>query len=297
MTFTISGVEVFPLWPFLAAFVISFFTSMGGVSGAFLLLPYQVSILGFDRPAVSSTNLLFNVVAIPGGVVRFVREGRMLWPLTTVMVAGLVPGVALGVWVRLKYLPDPREFKLFVGCVLLYIAGSLIVDIVKGRRGRKDSIPSTGGVVRTKSLGWRRMSYTWADETYSFDPRWVFLLVTAVGAIGTTYGIGGGAMVAPILVSLFRLPVHTIAGAALTSTFATSVIGVAAYTWLAPVMDPEAASTSPDWWLGLLLGAGGFLGIYLGARCQKHVPERWIKVMLAGVLLLLALRYVGQYVL
>jgi len=44
--FPVSGVEVFPLIPFVVAFVVSFFTSMGGVSGAFLLLPFQVSILG-----------------------------------------------------------------------------------------------------------------------------------------------------------------------------------------------------------------------------------------------------------
>ena len=34
---------------------------MGGVSGAFLLLPFQVSVLGFTSPAVSPTNLIFNI--------------------------------------------------------------------------------------------------------------------------------------------------------------------------------------------------------------------------------------------
>jgi uncharacterized membrane protein YfcA len=68
LTFPISGVEVFPAWPFLVALAVSFVTSMGGVSGAFLLLPYQVSALGFTSPGVSSTNLLYNIVAIPGGI-------------------------------------------------------------------------------------------------------------------------------------------------------------------------------------------------------------------------------------
>lgn len=43
MLFPISGVEVNPLIPPLVALVISIFTSMGGVSGAFLLLPFQAS--------------------------------------------------------------------------------------------------------------------------------------------------------------------------------------------------------------------------------------------------------------
>ena len=65
MHFPVSGVDC-PLWlPPLVAFVISLFTSMGGVSGAFLLLPFQMSFLGFTSPAVSPTNLVFNIVAIP----------------------------------------------------------------------------------------------------------------------------------------------------------------------------------------------------------------------------------------
>jgi len=41
------------------AFAISSFTSAGGVSGAILLLPFQMSVLGFTSPAVSATNQLF----------------------------------------------------------------------------------------------------------------------------------------------------------------------------------------------------------------------------------------------
>src|SRR4030043_309642 len=100
MTFPVSGVEVSPWIPPLVAFGISFFTSMGGVSGAFLLLPFQMSVLGFTSPAVSATNQLFNVVAIPSGVLRYVREGRMVWPLAFAVVAGTLPGVLVGAVVR-----------------------------------------------------------------------------------------------------------------------------------------------------------------------------------------------------
>jgi len=80
MLFPVSGVDVNPLVPPLVALVVSTFTSMGGVSGAFLLLPFQVSVLNFTSPAVSPTNLVFNIVAIPSGVCHYIREGRMNWP-------------------------------------------------------------------------------------------------------------------------------------------------------------------------------------------------------------------------
>ena len=88
MLFPVSGVEVNPLIPPLVALVVSTFTSMGGVSGAFLLLPFQVSALGFCTPAVSPTNLIFNIVAIPSGVYRYLRPVHAAFPEIAVYTAG-----------------------------------------------------------------------------------------------------------------------------------------------------------------------------------------------------------------
>ena len=129
MYFPVSGIEVNPALPLVVTFVFSFFTSMGGVSCAFLLLPFQVSVLGFTSPAVSPTNLIFNIVAIPSGVYRYIREGRMAWPLTWVIIVGTLPGVLIGAIIRVKYLPNPRAFKLFVGFVLLYIGVRMLYEL------------------------------------------------------------------------------------------------------------------------------------------------------------------------
>jgi len=47
------------------------------VSGAVFLLPVQVSLLGVPSPAVTPTNLLFNVVATPRGLLRYRRRGGL----------------------------------------------------------------------------------------------------------------------------------------------------------------------------------------------------------------------------
>ncbi|HDH00267.1 MAG TPA: sulfite exporter TauE/SafE family protein, partial [Nitrospirae bacterium] len=91
---------------------------MSGVSGAFLLLPFQMSFLNFTSPSVSSTNFVFNIVAIPSGVYRYIKEKRMAWPLVWVIIIGTLPGVLFGYYIRALYMPDPGVFKFFVGCVL-----------------------------------------------------------------------------------------------------------------------------------------------------------------------------------
>ena len=60
MRFETAGIEVAFWIPPLVAFVISFFTSMGGVSGALLLSPFQMSALCCNNPSVSATNQVFN---------------------------------------------------------------------------------------------------------------------------------------------------------------------------------------------------------------------------------------------
>ena len=68
MTFPVSGLETAVWVPPMVGLVISFLTSIAGISGAFLILPFQVSVLGFTSPAVTPTNLVFDVVGIPSAV-------------------------------------------------------------------------------------------------------------------------------------------------------------------------------------------------------------------------------------
>ena len=294
MFFPVSGIEVNPLIPFTAAFVVSFFTSMGGVSGAFLLLPFQMSILGYTTPSVSGTNQVFNIVAIPSGVYQYMREKRMLWPLTWAVIIGTLPGVFIGAWIRIRYLPDPKNFKLFAGMVLFYIGFRLFLDVIKNKGKKKGShtMHKAGYRYPIKLLesNIRKVQFDYDGETHGFSPSIIYIICFLVGIIGGIYGIGGGSIIAPFFVAIIGLPVYTIAGAALMGTFITSVAGVAFYQFLSWVYTDMAVA--PDWTLGVLFGFGGLLGMYLGARTQKYVSARIIKGILCGSVLFVAAQYI-----
>ena len=318
MLFPSSGIEVAPWIPPLVAFTISFFTSMGGVSGAFLLLPFQMSVLGYTSPSVSATNQVFNIIAIPSGVYRYWIEGRMVWPLTLVVILGTIPGVLIGAIVRVVYLPNPRHFKLFAASVLFYIAFKMIRDLLKhkNREGNitsnkkqpqalpqsyqqkcKQSSTNNGGTrVKTTTVthfNLKRIGYTFYGESFDVSFWGIFILSFVVGITGGIYGVGGGAIIAPFLVTYFALPVYTVAGAALMGTFVTSVAGVIFYQIIA--LSYPNVSVAPDWFLGILFGIGGMAGMYLGARCQKFVPEKTIKWILACIIITTALKYTVDF--
>jgi uncharacterized membrane protein YfcA len=297
--FPVSGVDC-PVWvPPLVAFAVSSFTAAVGVSGAFLLLPFQVSVLGFVSPGVSPTNLIFNIVATPGGVYRYGREGRMAWPLAWAVVAGTLPGVFLGAIIRIRYLPDVRSFKVFAGCVLLYLGARLLWQTLSRAGGvphRPLARGAPGSAVEMKSVSVGRVEYEFLGKPYSFKPGVLLLLGLAVGLIGGIYGIGGGALIAPFLVAVLGLPVYTTAGACLFATWATSIAGVVFFELLGFTSLGTGVAARPDWALGALFGAGGLAGAYAGARLQRFLPERGIRLVLGALVLALALGYIGQFV-
>jgi uncharacterized membrane protein YfcA len=316
MTFPVSGVTTNVLLPPLISLVISFFTSMGGISGAFLLLPFQMSVLNYTTPSVSGTNHVFNIVAIPSGVYRYIKEGRMAWPLTWVVVAGTLPGVFIGYYLRVLFLPDPKTFKLFVGCVLLYIGIRLFRELGGDNRTRTSAakaleekfrarsteirkerhskmaagIPAEA-VVRTVSVSFGKIEYEFWGERFSFNTIAMFSLAFVVGIVGGAYGIGGGAIIAPFCVAFFNLPVYTIAGATLMGTLITSSAGALFFT---VIPASRGVSPMPDWPLGVLFGLGGFVGMYLGAKAQKYMPQKFIKVIVGSAILFLAIKYIVQ---
>jgi hypothetical protein len=308
MFIEVGGQDIYWFIPPLVAFFISVLTASGGVSGAFLLLPFQMSVLGFTSPSVSATNHLYNVVAIPGGIYRYIKEGRMLVPLTIIVALGTLPGVFVGSIIRIEYLPDPTNFKIFAGFVLLYIGVRLLNDIMqkkkvyakskteekfqdlmKRKHSDKNNTEEMPRVIVNK-FNFTTLSYQFYGDTYTVSNIKIFMVSLIVGMAGGTYGIGGGAIMAPIFVAMFHLPVYTVAGAALMGTFLTSFVAVVFYQVLEPYY--PGISISPNWLLGILFGIGGLAGTYFGARFQKYMPAKLIKWILTACILFVAIRYI-----
>ncbi len=247
----------------LAGLFIAAITVPAGVSGAVFLLPVQVSLFGVPSPAVTPTNLMYNVISVPGALARYRRHGDLRSSLTRQLLVGTVPGVIAGALLRINLLPDGTVFRLLVGLLLLPLGVSLVVKSARrrgiGAQDRDRQIP-TAAVV---SLG------------------------AAAGIVGGVYGIGGGSLVAPLLVAIGCSP-RRVAPAALTATFVTSVVGVATYSVLSLAGESQAG---PAWDLAIAAGIGGLIGGYVGAALQPHVPVRLLMALLGSVSVVIALLY------
>lgn len=243
------------------AFCIAIFTTPVGVSGAVFLVPVQISVLHTPSPAVTPTNLLYNLIAIPGALLRFHREQRLASPLTRLLALGTLPGVVIGAVIRVELLDQANAFLLVVAAVLVPLGSWLALA----------SPPAAGPPDR--------------------DRRQIALLALGVGTIGGIYGIGGGSILGPILVGL-GFSVLEVAPAALAATFLTSIAGVLTFA----LLSIGSKDVAPDWTLGIGMGIGGLAGAYLGARLQTRLPEELLRRGLGLLALVLGLHYALQAV-
>ena len=211
---------------------------------------------------MTPTNLLYNVVATPGALYRYWRQGQTGGQLALVLIAGTLPGVIAGSIIRVELLPGPRVFDLVVAAVLIPLGAWL-------------------ALTRPPAVGE-------PDRPARLIPVPVLVVLSAVvGCVGGIYGIGGGSILAPILIGSGRKPAE-VAPAALASTFVTSVGGVITFTILSIHLH---GSVSPDWPTGIALGAGGLAGAYTGARIQGRLPDVLIRRVMGMLVIAIGARY------
>jgi uncharacterized protein len=246
---------------FLAGLIVATVTTPAGVSGAVLLLPVQVSLLGVPSPAVTPTNLLYNLFATPSGVLRYRRTGSAMSDLAWPLLAGTVPGVIIGAVIRVELLAGERAFEIVVAAVLAPLGAFLLF-----------TRPRTSATLRI--------------------PREALaLLAFAVGVVGGIYGVGGGSILAPILL-VTGYSAYQVAPAALLSTLAASTVGVASFLVLG--WSGAEGAVTPDWSTGIAAGVGGVIGAYAGATAQPHIPEIALRRLLGALVIAIAVRYAWQ---
>jgi len=207
---------------------------------------------GHAQPRRHPTNLLYNVVSTPGALYRYQRQHQTGGRLALILITGTLPGVIAGSVVRVELVPGPRVFDLMVTALLLPLGIWLAATRPARNHDSNQSVRPARHIPALVLIG----------------------LATVTGCVGGIYGIGGGAILSPILIGSGR-PAAEVAPAALASTFVTSLGGVLTFTLLSISHGPVA----PNWPTGIALGIGG----YLGARMQSQLPDILIR-RIVGVL-------------
>lgn len=265
---------------------IGFISGLFGVGGGFLLTPLLI-FLGVPAPvAVASSSVQIAASSVTGALSYWRRQALDL-RLGGMLVAGGLVGTIGGV----LFFNQMRRFghlDLLITIsyvILLMSVGSLMfvetIDALwKKQRGQIHPVRTA----RT-SLPWYQrmplqMVFPRSKLSISIIP--VLLLGVVIGFIGTVLGIGGGFLVVPALIYLFRIPTSVVVG---TSLFQILV------TMLAATLLHAIFSQAVDILLALTLVVGGVIGAQFGTRAGQSLKGEHFRLLLALLILGVGIRF------
>jgi hypothetical protein len=302
--FPLAGVRV-PLWHLLwLGFWTGYTMALVGEATGIFSLPYAMSILRFDNVHVSPTNLVITVINPLGALLGFRRAGQWnldfaLWPCV-----GALLGSQIGPLIRVTYLSDPLPFKALVGLALFWLGLHLVWEITpwylrerdvqrrfterfrerardEAAAGRLPSGIPAGVEIRTLERSWRRIRIGFLEQEWTLSVPTLLGLGVGVGLVASTFGVGGGFLMTPLLVTFFKLPMYVIVAATIPFVMLQSLIGLVAYLVVVPALTGHY--DAPEWAFALFVAAPAVLGAWLAAKTQRFVPESYLKLV-AGVI-------------
>ena len=265
------------LFVLAASLAVGFVSGMFGIGGGFLMTPLLIFMGVPTAVAVASEAPQIAASAFTGALSYWRRRAIDL-KLGMVLLAGGVTGSGLGVWFfNAMRAAGQLDAVIAVSYVALLgaIGGLMLVESVRSllRKGPPEPPrrPAGRGLVDRLPL---KMRFQRSMIYVSAIP--LLALGVFVGFAGAVLGVGGGFLLVPALVYVFRVPTAVVVG---TSLFQILV------TMLVSTMMHAVTNGSVDLVLAVLLMIGGSIGSQFGVRLGQRLSGEKLRLMLALLLL------------
>lgn len=267
-----NGVSTYDLAAFAFGALVGIVGTMVGVGGGFLIVPAAALLQpGWSARTITAYSLAVVCANAVSGTAAYLRQRRIDLRSAALFAAAALPGVFVGVFG--SNVLARASFDLLFGIILLAMAAFLAFAPDR-RRGTRQ-----GNVVRQLT---DRDGNTYA---WSFDMRLAVAGSALVGLVSSLFGIGGGPIQVPFLISLLNYPEHV--------ATATSHAVLAITSIVATTIHFAQGDYASDGVLTVATAAGALVGAPIGARISRFIPGRVLVRILAGMLAALALRMIG----
>jgi uncharacterized protein len=259
-------------------------SGMFGVGGGFLTTPLLI-FYGVP-PTVAAASAASQVTgASVSGVVAHSRRGGVDYQMGGVMVVGGIVGTGIGaVLFNLFTALGQIDTLINILYVLLLggIGGFMARDSLAALKAQRTGVPIPARkrrhhpLVASLPLRWR--FYRSGLYISPFAP---LLLGMMTGVLTMLMGIGGGFVLVPAMLYILGMSANVVVGTSLFQILFTTIATTLMHSLTTHAVDVVLA--------GLLL-IGSVTGAQLGARFAQSVPPERLRLVLAILVLLVALR-------
>jgi uncharacterized membrane protein YfcA len=254
-------------WQFtLTGLLIGVLVGLTGMGGGSLLTPILVIVFGFKPTLAVGTDVLHGAIFKTFGAVRHRRLGTVHARLTFWMFLGSGPmslcGVGLATWLKHAYGDGAQSVEAYAVGAALVVGGIGLTLKTFVKRGVQAS-----------------------DEPFLLTrrERWIAFAIGAVcGFIVGLTSVGSGTFFGLVMVFVFPLTIPKIVG--------TDIFHAAALLWVAGIGHLFAGNVDLRTMAWLL--SGSIPGVLLSSQLTLKVPDRALRLGLAGVLFLSGLKLI-----
>lgn len=256
------------------AFLVGIVSSMIGVGGGFIIVPMLTLLYGFSMHNAVGTSLVMIVFTAFSSTFAYMRQRRIDYALGLVLTVGSIPGAFVGA--QATSLVSAKNLSSLFGVFLILLAARMFFG--SGRGGRR---------AESKMWGWARRIRDSRGEMFEFEANMVpgIILSFVGGFTSGFFGVGGGAVMVPVMVLAMGVPMHLAVATSMFLMIFTSITGAATHVLLGNVLIDSA----------IALGIGIVFGTQAGALVARKLKARMLQRVFAVFLVVIGLRMALQY--
>ena len=259
--------------------VVGVLAGLLGVGGGMILVPAFKLGYAMDSLMCTATSLFTIIPTSISGAVSHIRNKTCLPRLG---IAAGVGGACLspvGVWLA-SVSPD----WCVMGAAALIIAYSSITMFRKALKapkvGKRSDVQSVASEDAAAEVRRAEIAAAW-DAAPSIGLREMAIgagIGLFAGLASGYVGVGGGFIMVPLMMALLHVPMKLTSGTSLIAVMILAVPGVITQALLGNI----------NWIAGIAVACGSMPGATLGAKLIPRVPERTLRFIFAGFLVVAA---------
>ncbi len=259
-------------------------SGMFGVGGGFLTTPLLI-FYGVP-PTVAAASAASQVTgASVSGVFAYYRRGTVDFQIGSVMVAGGIIGTAIGAML-FRLLQQLGQIDTVINMLYVLLLGSIGTimarESIQAIRAERSGTPIPARKRRHHPLvASLPMRWRFYRSGLYISPLAPLLLGMGVGVLTMLMGIGGGFVLVPAMLYILGMSANVVVGTSLYQIL---------FVTMATTMMHAMTTKAVDIVLAALLLIGSVTGAQLGAQFAQKASPVHLRLILAAIVLIIALR-------
>ncbi|MFC4076205.1 sulfite exporter TauE/SafE family protein [Salinithrix halophila] len=249
--------------------------SLVGLGGGIITVP-ALLFLASTFPEYSQitpqvavgTSLVLVIITALSSTFSYLRQKRVDFSSGLVFFVGSGPGAVLGAYLTNFF--NPESFNIGFGILMILVAALLTFQ-------NRLKPPEVKWSVERKFIDAKGNIYR-----YGYHRPTALGMAFVVGTVSSLFGIGGGALMMPVMVLLFRFPPHVATATSMLLIFLSSVMGSVTHMIQGNI----------DWLAVLLIAPGAWLGGQAGAWLSNRMSGNGILITLRLMIIGIAIKMV-----